>query len=221
LAKSVKSRIRWQVRGLFLLGVLLTACSGIGEGAFGADVLFHEEFVPGQMADWQLEGDTFGQTSIANEQMLIDLNESNIMQFATLPAPTFQDFVLELEARQVNGDLANSYGVLFRMQDPAQFYRFEITGNGRYMFERRNGDGTWTRFVRDWTESPAIAQGHNEVNHIRIEAIGPSLSVFVNDTLVQQVNDSGYGNGQIALDAGTFGSPEMQAAFDNVVVKTP
>jgi len=143
------------------------------------------------------------------------------MQFAMLPSQTFQDFILEVEARQVSGDLSNSYGVLFRMQDPTQFYRFEITGDGKYMFERRNGDGSWTRFVRDWTASPAIEQGHNVTNRIRIEAVGPSLSVFVNDTLLQQVNDNAYAAGQIALDAGTFGFPEMQAAFDNVVVKQP
>lgn len=204
----------------FFIGIFFAACGSRG-GVFGDDVIFHDEFVGGQMAEWQLEGDALGQSSVVNEQLLIDLKESNLMQFAALPAPTFQDFILEVDAQQVSGDLSNSYGVLFRMQDPNQFYRFEITGDGKYMFERRNGDGSWTRFVRDWTESAAIEQGHRATNRIRIEAIGPSLTVYVNNTLVQQVTDNGYAAGQIALDAGTFGFPEMQAAFDNLVVKQP
>jgi hypothetical protein len=203
---------------LFLL--LLAACAAV-PGSLPENVIFHEEFVGGQMADWQLEGDAQGQSSVVNEQLLIDLKESNLMQFVALPSQTFQDFILEVDARQVNGDLSNSYGVLFRMQDPTRFYRFELTGDGKYMFERRNEDGSWTRFVQDWTESPAIEQGFNANNRLRIEAIGPMIAIFVNDTLLQQVTDDGYGSGQIALDAGTFGFPEMQAIFDNVVVSQP
>lgn len=207
---------------LLICGLLvLAACSGGDDGVLGENVLFQETFVSGEMADWQLEGDALGQSSVVNEQLLIELKESNLAQFVTLPEPTFQDFVLEVDARLVGGDLSNSYGVLFRMQDPTQFYRFEMTGDGKYMFERRNQDGSWTRFVRDWTDSPAIQQGHNVVNQVRIEAVGPSLSVFVNDTLVQQVTDDGFLSGQIGLDAGTFGFPTVQAAFDNVVVKQP
>lgn len=204
---------------LVLQFVSLVACAGQDSGLSGEDVLFHDEFVSGQMGDWQMEGDALGRTSIVNEQLLLDLNASNIMQFATLASPSFQDFVLDVEARPLQGDPANSYGVLFRMQNPNQFYRFELAGNGTYMLERRNADGTWTRLVKDWTAHPAIQQGNNSVNRIRIEAAGPLISVYVNDELVQQANDATYTGGQIALDAGTFGDPTMQVAFDNVVVR--
>jgi hypothetical protein len=204
---------------VFLL--LLGACSQAGSGVTGEDVLFQDQFVAGQMGPWVLEGDALGRSSVINEQLLLDLNASNIMQFVTLPQPTFQDFVLEVEARPLVGDPANSYGVLFRMQDTSRFYRFELTGYGAYMFERHNADGTWTRFVDDWTSHPAIQPGQNAVNRIRIEAIGPSLTAYVNDTLVQQVNDATYAAGQIALDAGTFGDPTMQVAFDNVIIRQP
>ncbi len=196
-------------------------CSQLGGEAAGADVLFSDQFVSGQMGPWVLEGDALGRSSVINEQLVLDLNAPNIMQFVTLPEPTFQDFVLEVEARPLAGDAANSYGVLFRMQDTGRFYRFELTGNGTYMFERHNADGTWTRFVDDWTAHPAIQSGSNVTNRIRIEAIGPSLAAYVNDTLVQQVTDPTYAAGQIALDAGAFGDPVMQVAFDNVVVRQP
>lgn len=199
---------------------LLVSCSRLG-GEADANLLFQDQFVGGEMGPWVLEGDALGRSSVVNEQLLLDLSAANIMQFVTLPEPTFTDFVLEVDARPLAGDPANSYGVLFRMQDTARFYRFELTGNGAYIFERRNGDGTWTRFVDDWTPHPAILSGSNVVNRIRIEAVGPNLAVYVNDTLVQQVTDATYAAGQIALDAGTFGDPTMQVAFDNVVVREP
>jgi len=126
-----------------------------------------------------------------------------------------------VDARQVSGELSNSYGVMFRMQSPSQFYRLEITSAGNYMLERRNADGSWTRFVDEWTPAEAIKQGYNVSNRIRIEANGPQVFAYVNGTLLGQFNDAAYPAGQIGLDAGTFGSPEMQAAFDNVVVRQP
>lgn len=212
-------------RKIFLLLLLvwgLSACA-VGESAspFGEDVLFHDEFVLGQMAEWQVEGDAQGRTTIVNEQLVVELNAPNMMQFSSLPEQSFSDFILEVDSRQLAGDPGNTYGVLFRMQDATQFYRFELTGDGFYMVERRNADGTWTRFVDDWTESPAIAQGINALNRIRIEANGGTFSAFVNDQLVHQFTDNAYASGTIGLDAGTFTQPHTQAVFDNVVVRSP
>ncbi len=207
---------------LLLLVGGLSACS-FAESAspFGENVIFHDEFVLGQMADWQVEGDAQGRTTVVNEQLMVELNAPNMMQFSSLPEQSYDNFIFEVDARQLAGDPGNTYGVLFRMQDAAQFYRFELTGDGLYMVERRNADGTWTRFVDDWMESSAIAQGINARNRIRIEAIGNSFSAFVNDQLVHQFVDDAYASGSIGLDAGTFVQPHTQAVFDNVVVRTP
>lgn len=219
---QVAERRRQLLPVLFLLLVgSLAGCAQADSGVLAADVLFHDEFVAGQMAPWQLEGDALGRSSVVNEQLILELNAPHIMQFVTLPQQTFHDFVLDVQARPLKGDLANSYGVLFRLQDANQFYRFELTGSGTYMLERRNGDGSWTRFIEDWTAHPAIQQGHHVTNRIRVQAIGSAISVYVNDNLVQQVDDSAYAAGQIALDAGTFGDGLMQVAFDNVVVRRP
>lgn len=207
---------------LLLLVLGLTACAaGQSSSPFGEDVLFHDEFVLGQTADWQFEGDAQGRTTIVNEQLMVELNTPNTMQFSSLPEQSYDNFIFEVDARQLAGDPGNTYGVLFRMQDAAQFYRFELTGDGLYMVERRNADGTWTRFVDDWTESAAIARGINALNRIRIEANGSNFSAFVNDQLVHQFADNAYANGTIGLDAGTFTQPHTQAVFDNVVVRLP
>lgn len=202
--------------------LLLVACSGSADkSSLGEDVIFHDEFVMGQTGDWVIEGDAQGQTSIANEQLMLDLNAPNIAQFSSLAGQSFTDFIYEVDARQLAGDPGNTYGVLFRVQDPTMFYRFELTGDGMYMVERRNSDGTWARFVDDWTFSPAINTGINTRNHIRIEAIGNTFFAYVNDQLVHQFVDDTFSSGTIGLDAGTFTQPHTQAVFDNVVVRTP
>ena len=225
---SIDTRLRrydklnvWLKLSLLLLPLLFVACSNRGTATTGEDVLFQDQFIMGQTGDWQVEGDADGQTSIANERLMIDLNAPNIAQFSSLAEQSFTDFIYEVDARQISGDPSNTYGVLFRVQDPTMFYRFELTGDGMYMIERRNSDGSWTRFVEDWTPSPAINQGINTLNRIRIEAVGSSFSAYVNDQLVHQFEDNTFSGGTIGVDAGTFVQPHTQAVFDNVMVRMP
>ena len=166
-----------------------------------------------------LEGDAAGRTSILDERLLIEVNEPNTLQFVTLEDPIFTDFDLSVEATMLEGDRRSSYGLLFRMQDTEQFYRFEITADGLFIVERRNSDSSWTRLINDWTSSPAINQGLAATNQLRVIAVGPTLSFYVNGNLLQTVQDSQFRSGAIALDAGTFGQGGLRVAFDNVVVQ--
>ncbi len=211
------SRFRLSVYGVLCLFWALVAC---GESS-DSDLLFQDEFAAGEMGNWLVEGDALARTAVLNEQLLIAIDAPNLVQFSTLQTPTFADFVLEVDASQVAGDAESSFGVLFRVQDPTQFYRFEITGNGLYMIERHNADNTWTQLLPDWVSTPAINQGLNSVNQLKVVAVGQVLTFYVNGTLLQQVTDATYGAGAIALDAGTFGRPGLQVAFDNVKVTRP
>jgi hypothetical protein len=111
--------------------------------------------------NWLLEGDAVGRSLILNEQLVIQIDAPNTMQYATLNEPTFSDFVLEVDARLLSGPEESSYGIIFRQDEDGRFYRFQITGTGFYVLERRNGDGSWTRLTDGWTESEAIYQGLN------------------------------------------------------------
>jgi hypothetical protein len=216
-------RLYWRKVLLFvgLLGLVACADATGVPGASGVDVIYADGFVPGEMGNWVIEGDNAGQTAVINEQLVIALADNNIMQFSTLPDITFDNFILEVDARLLEGDLGSSYGVLFRMQDTTRFYRFEITGDGLYMVERRDGEQGWTRFVDRWTESTAIKQGSGSVNRLRVEALGQTISLYVNDEPIYQFTDTAYSSGTIALDAGTFVQPAAQVAFDNLVVRRP
>ena len=140
------------------------------------------------------------------------------MQYAALDSAIFGDLALEVDVIQRSGPADSSYGVLFRMQDGQQFYRFDITGNGLYVIERRSSDGTWTRLVPDWTPTTALNQGLNVVNRLKVIAAGSELTFYANDVLLTQLSDPTFSSGAIALDAGTFGGGNLQVSFDNVAV---
>lgn len=181
-------------------------------------VLFSDQFIAGQTGRWLLEQDELTSAEISSEQLVLTVNEPNTIQFATLQEPIFSDFVVEVDGRQRAGSPDSSYGVLFRLQDPQRFYRFSITGNGLYVIERHNPDNTWTRLVQDWLPTEAINQGLNVANRLKVIANGPEFTFYVNNILLQQLNDATYPSGAVALSAGTFGGGNLQVSFDDLVV---
>lgn len=212
---------------LFLVAAVLvvsgcnSADSTTGQVQRDASILFSDDFSAGSGGDWFTEADDQGQTAVLNESMIVEIGQANTIQFTELREPIFDDFVLEVEATQLAGDLESSYGLLFRMRSPEEFYRFEITGDGRYMIERHNADGTWTRYLDDWLVADSIKQGHNETNTLGVVADGPLLIFSINGQPVQQLTDPAYASGTIALSGGTFGQPGLSVAFDNLVVRQP
>ncbi len=214
---------------IILLMALLAACGGrpiIPTGSGGSqpdsngngsgDV--SEAFVPGETGNWLLEQDEIGSSAIVNEELVITIAAPNTMQYAALDGAIFGDLALEVDVAQRSGPADSSYGVIFRMQDGQQFYRFDITGNGLYVIERHNSDGTWTRLVPDWTPTTALNQGLNVVNRLKVIAAGPDLTFYANDVLLTQLSDATFNSGGIALDAGTFGGGNLQVSFDNLAV---
>lgn len=201
-----------------LLFLLLAGCRATEQDASLPDnTLFFDEFVVGQTGDWLTEGDDAAVTAVINERLLININEPQMMQYAALNEPIFNNFTLDVDAVQVTGSPESSYGVLFRMSSPTEFYRFAIRNDGLYMIERHDPDG-WTRFMKDWEPTASIHTGTGQSNHIKVVAEGGSFAFYVNDIIVAQINDGRYAQGNIALDAGTFGQTNLQVAFDNVLV---
>lgn len=202
--------------------LLLAACSSMEVVIPGASrALFRDEFVPGHTGNWLLEHDETGSTAIVPEQMLIEIAVPDLVQYATLKEPTLSDFTLEVDGRLMAGSPVSSYGVLFRKQGPQAFYRFAITGDGMYTLERHDPDGARLMFTGDWRDSAAINQGLGTTNHLKVTADGPSISLFVNDQLLDQFSDQAYSEGTIALEAGTFRDGSLQVAFDNLIILPP
>jgi hypothetical protein len=191
------------------------------ESVRNPDLLYQDDFSAGNAGRWQTEGDELGSAEVNNEQLVIDVAAPNTLQYSTLEEPQFADFDLEISGVLLDGSDDSTYGVLLRMQSPTEFYRFEIMGDGHYIVERLNNDGTWTRFVDDWQSSEAIQVGLNANNRLRVIADGPAMAFYVNGELLQEIEDSTYLAGNIALDAGTYGHPKTRVAFDDLMISPP
>ncbi len=140
----------------------------------------------------------------------------------TAAGEDFADGVYQVEATQVDGPLNNGYGMLFRLDDEKDdFYLFKISGDGYVWIGRyRNGGETEAEPLIGewWFESPAIQQGLNKTNTLRVQAEGGNMIFFVNGQEVGRVTDDAFKRGDIGLMVETLGLGGVRVQFDNFTV---
>jgi serine protease Do len=142
------------------------------------------------------------------------INDTDLLSWSN-SGRSFNDFLLEVEATQVEGPDDNEYGVLVRYVDGDNFYHFVISGDGYYAVIKRQ-DGEWESLVT-WTQSPHINRGQS-TNHIAVVAEGSQFSLYVNEEHITDVTDDSFPGGDIGLMAGSFDEAGVLIHFDNVTV---
>lgn len=134
-------------------------------------------------------------------------------------AAQVDDFLLEVDARHSGGpEYSFAAYLLFRYQDPDNYYLYEVDFGGRYMLERRD-QGDWSSLV-DNTEAGAIHTGENASNRLGVLAQDGMIRLFVNGTPLAAVADPGRGQGAdagfIGLGIGTDQERGVTVAFDQL-----
>jgi hypothetical protein len=214
---------KFRVGFLLFLLVALAGCNSAGPGGqdFPEGVLYQDDFASDQ-GNWLLESDLEATAAVLEGQLRVTIDSANLIAWAELAEQEFSDFVLTVDASQIAGPDNNSYGVVFRKQDPSAYYRFDISGDGYYALTRRDkaDGGKWTWITSDWLRSDAINLGA-ATNQIEIVAEGSHFTISVNGEQVVEADDTAYRSGAIGLDAGSFNESGVVIGFDNLLIREP
>ncbi|HEY75642.1 MAG TPA: DUF1080 domain-containing protein [Thermoflexia bacterium] len=167
---------------------------------------------------WQAESDATAQVVVENGVLRVHVIVPNQLAWA-VAGKDLRDFHLSVEATQVAGPDDNEYGVLVRMQDPSNFYRFSISGDG-YFLVSKFVDGQQVLLGNDWTPSEAIHRGQ-ATNVLEVTYRGNRFTFVVNGQQLAQGEDSQFSHGDIALYAGAFYEGGVEVHFDNLRVTNP
>jgi len=139
---------------------------------------------------------------------------STAPNLATAGDVAWRDVVVEadVEILGFNGS-SSSYmaGVCVRVRDAANFYLIGVRSNDGKVGLRRYADGG-TNLVQS-----SFDQGVTGVwYHLRVEAIGSTITAFLDDAMMFSETDSTHASGGIALC-----TVRASASFDNVQVTAP
>lgn len=176
--------------------------------------------------------------------LLIGIDEANRGPWS-LARPSLADFDVRVQARAVAGSIANNaFGVIFRVQDSASYYRFVISSDGYYRLvltldNDSNGESAWI-------QSPLINQGLDAVNTVRVIGRGDRYRFFINEqpvqvcvpdsadaeitfsggrcfgTMVDELVESRLMHGQVGVIAESLSEAgRVEVAFDHVLIYVP
>jgi hypothetical protein len=145
--------------------------------------------------------------------------KSNSGLYLATAGEYFGDGIYEVEATQVDGPLNNGYGILFKVDEETDsFYVFEISGDG-WIWIGRCADLCESEQVAlvggDWFRSPAVNQGLQATNGLRVVVDGTLMTFFVNGVEVGRTSDDLLTEGDIAVMVEALGESGVRVIFDN------
>jgi hypothetical protein len=187
--------------------------AAVADGPARGALLFSDDFSDPN-SGWDSSEGVDAATIYESGQYHIIVNKPDWVVWGN-PYAYFTDSVLEVDATQVAGTDDNGFGVLLRYVDEDNFYRFEISGDGYYSFDRLE-DNAWTTLI-NWTPSDAIRQG-NSTNTLTVVCAGDRFTFYVNGVYLDEYRDSVFPAGDIGLQVGTIQEAPVHIAFDNLKV---
>ena len=203
---------------LFLL--LLSACASsatplVPVASPGA-VLYQEEF----------EDNTSGWDRVSNENGIMDydgggyrmlIQKPDISMWST-PEKNLGDVRSEVDVSRLSGPEENRAGLICRYQD-GNYYFFLISNDGYYGVGKFTGGQAILLGQTEMQPTDLIQK--DAVNHLRADCVGNTLTFFINNNQVLQVQDSDFASGDVGLLAGAFSQPGVDVLFDHFTVTQP
>jgi len=160
--------------------------------------------VPDWQADFTLETDWFTfdgeNASIIRRggNLVLTSKNTDVLEIWSLSYPVLSDFYLEYKVSTGRECLLKDrYGMVVRAPDPNEGYLFGVSCDGA--FRVLYWDGQEFTTLQDWMESEFINTGPGVFNRLGVKAQGNKLSLYVNGSLLAEVEDD-------RLAAGKFGA---------------
>ena len=210
---------------LFLMSLTLGACSVVenlttDQPVPASGTLLGDDDFSVTPNGWGTMGRTGGEIGFEYEGLTITVDTPNFM-FWTVNGSKFTDAQVEVDAVLLEGPSDDNFGVICRFQDNKNFYAFVISHDGYYgIFKMFDGAIVTGSGEGKLEYSEAIRKG-GVVNHIVATCQDEMLSLTVNDTLLTQVQDSSFSEGQIGLIASAYSDPGVKVLFDNLKIYQP
>jgi hypothetical protein len=191
------------MRKLFFLSisflmVFLAACGSKAQTSAPVNALYFDNF-DSSSSGWSTFNTADGVGEYADGSYRIQVDKAGTLLVAN-PGKDFNgDVSIEVDARRLAGPEDNYYGVVCHYKDPNNYYLFMITSDGFAGISMRKAGV-------DKLISPGLKflqmdgiKGGKAVNHIRVDCIGETLTLFANGKQVNLAYDHSLTGGDVGV----------------------
>jgi hypothetical protein len=180
------------------------------------DIVFQDDF--SNDTGWFTDRDEDVGFELTRDGYLISVNILNAPIFSVRERE-MSSVQLEVDGTILNGGLDGYYGVVCRHNDSGDYYALVIGGDGSYGIAKSQ-EGAYEFLQTGLAPETVITRGR-EINHVRGDCIGDTLTLYANGHQLLQVQDSDFEKGSIGVLAGTRLSGPINILFDNFVIYKP
>lgn len=204
---------------LLLVTALACSTTSIAENLVPSGGVLYQDYFGSADSGWGAIDNQAGQASYTDGAYHILLNQPNV-NIWTHPGKEFSTVRAEVSVMTVAGPQANRMGLVCRLKDDNNFYFFAISADGYYGIGKVL-DGKTSLLTGDkMLPHEAVLTG-SQINRLRADCTGNTLSLYVNNVMVASVPDDTFKTGDIGILAGSFEKPGSDIYFDNFVVYKP
>ena len=177
---------------------------------------FSENFNDGVADNWLTDGS--GTWAVTSEVYCMEGSSptTNIARWTYYDGDS-SDFTYQARVRKTSGSQSAAMGLFFRSSDGSitnNAYIFHINANGSYKYCKYvNGD---FGYLSGWKSSPAINEGLNVWNTLKVVAQGTNFDLYCNGTLLTSFTDTSHSAGKVGLKAYDETGPSNVVEFDDV-----
>lgn len=178
------------------------------------DLILQDDFA--DASRWPASDDEFQNTAIQDHTLVLTLKQPEHFALAYNNTQLAGDFYASVTGQASECAERDRYGLLFRVQDAANYYQFQVDCDGRYRVVAVV-DGE-LKTLRDWTASEAVSPG-TAFNGLGVRAQGNLIEVFANGQSLIEVSDATFIDGGFGLYAGSGSvTPTLTVTFDDLGV---
>jgi hypothetical protein len=140
--------------------------------------------------------------------------------FWSVAGQHFQDAVIEVDVRRIDGPEDNDFGVICRYQDAKNFYMFLVSSDGYYGIGKVKNDQHSLIGIEQLQYTELIRPEQVDTR-LRADCVGDSLILSVDGEKLLEVRDSDFSSGDVGVLAGAYSTPGVDILFDNFEVRQP
>jgi hypothetical protein len=148
----------------------------------------------------------------------VEVHAPHDKAIVVVPKQSFDDFTAETSVFVDPNNTAQTgdfrYGLVFR-RSGSQFYAFVISPRTQTWYALKSSPSGVTELARGTNDA---IQGLKSPDALRVDAVGSSFALHVNDQLVGQVSDADYAAGDAGFIVETLDSPRAHIHYDSLAI---
>jgi hypothetical protein len=183
------------------------------------NILLIDDF-SSNLNNWKVWENEEGSAVSYFQQGLVFIVNIPQYDYISVPNGSFDDVRIEATANKLTGSDDNDYGIVCRYQNEKNYYSFIISSDG-YFGIIKVKEGKYQLLNNTSLEFNPLIQTGNEFNYLRMDCIGNTISVYVNNAKLAEATDTDFAIGKVGLMAGSFSKPGVAILFDNFLVLKP